>query len=180
MCGAPTVKDRRFCLKAGQKCPLNALLSLPRSQSIDSKFTSEKAAMNSNWAGYKIFSHSNNTLMVDLRVRLSRPCGNTQQDYNARKYPISELYEDPNTCRYSSSDGNKEHPLYFESGFKDEEYDVYSQNGLLEKIKSKIPSWIYSDSDLSKNSFSMYYKPFATLKAKCETNYSTQDIASSG
>ena len=49
---------------------------------------------------------------------------------------------------HSSADGNKDHPLYFEAGFKDEEYDVYSQNGLLGKIKSKIPSWIYSDSDL--------------------------------
>ena len=165
MCGAPKDKDRRFCLKAGQKCPLNALLSLPRSQTLDSKLTSEKAAMNSNWAGYKIFDNPDNTLMVDLRVRLSRPCGNAQQDYNARKYPISELYGDPKTCRYSSSDGNKEHPLYFESGFKVEEYDVYSQNGLLGKIKSKIPSWIYSDSDLGKNSYSMYFKPFATLKA---------------
>jgi hypothetical protein len=121
--------------------------------------------MNSNWTGYKIFNNPGNTLMVDLRVRLSRPCGNAQQDYNSRKYPISELYGDPKTCRYSSSDGNKEHPLYFESGFKDEEYNVYSQNGLLEKIKSKIPSWVYSDSDLRKNSYSMYYKPFATLKA---------------
>ena len=103
--------------------------------------------------------------MGDLRVRLSRPCGNAQQYYNARKYPISELYGEANACRYSSSDGNKEHPLYFESGFKIEEYYVYSQNGLLEKIKSKIPSWIYSDSELFKNSYSMYYKPYATLKA---------------
>ncbi len=95
MCGATADKDRRFCLKAGQKCPLNALLTLPRSQTIDSKFTSEKTSMNNNWEGYKIINNPNNTLMVDLRVRLSRPCGNAQQDYNRRKYPISELYADP-------------------------------------------------------------------------------------
>ena len=92
MCGAPKDKDRRFCLKAGQKCPLNALFTLPITQTIDSKYTSEKAAMNSNWAGYKIFNHADNTIMADLKVRLSRPCGNAQQDYNTRKYPISELY----------------------------------------------------------------------------------------
>jgi hypothetical protein len=92
MCGAPKDKDRRFCLKAGQKCPLNALFTLPITQTIDSKYTSEKAAMNSNWTGYKIFNHADNTIMADLKVRFSRPCGNAQQDYNTRKYPISELY----------------------------------------------------------------------------------------
>jgi hypothetical protein len=40
-------------------------------------------------------------------------------------YPINELYGDPKTCRYSSPDGNKEHPLYFMAGFRDEEFDVY-------------------------------------------------------
>ena len=86
--------------------------------------------------------------MVDLNVRLSRPCGNVKQDYNKRKFSINELYTDESTCSYYSSDGNQEHPLYFEAGFSEKEYDVYSENGLLGKIKSKIPSWVFSGSEL--------------------------------
>jgi hypothetical protein len=81
-----------------------------------------------NWAGYKVFNHPNNSMMVDLRVRLSRPCGNAQQDYNRRKYSIHTLFEDPvSTCRYWAPNGvSQDHPLYFESGFFDEEFDVYT------------------------------------------------------
>ena len=103
-----------------------------------------------NWAGYKVFNHPNNSLMVDLRVRLSRPCGNNQQDYNRRKYPINELYDDPITsCHYWAPDGiSQEHPLYFETGFADEELDIYYQNTYLDDIQNKIPTWIYKQSDL--------------------------------
>jgi hypothetical protein len=69
--------------------------------------------------------------MVDLTIGLSRPCGKVKEDYNARKYDIIDLYKDNHACSYSSPDGNKEHPLYFETGFKDEEYNVYSQNNLI-------------------------------------------------
>ena len=54
------------------------------------------------------------------------------------------------------------------------------QNGLLGLIQSKLPSWIYSDSELRKNSYSMYFKPYATLKVQCQTAYSTEDIQKSG
>ena len=57
---------------------------------------------------------------------------------------------------------------------------MYSENGFLGKIKSKIPSWVYSGSELRENSFSIYYKPYATLNIACEEDYSTEYIASSG
>jgi hypothetical protein len=63
---------------AGKKCPLNALLTLPISHIIDSKYIFEKEPMNNNWAGYKISNHPDNSLLADLRVRLSRPCGSVK------------------------------------------------------------------------------------------------------
>jgi hypothetical protein len=39
---------------------------------------------------------------------------------------------------------------------------------------------MYSDSELKKNNYKMYYKPYATLKQECQSSYSTQDIADSG
>jgi hypothetical protein len=105
LCGSPSDKDRKFCLKNGKKCPLNALYTLRAGQSINSELKSEKAMMNNNWNGFKVYNHQSNSLMVDLRVRLSKPCGNAQQDYNTRKYPISDLYKDPKSCSYKSADG---------------------------------------------------------------------------
>jgi hypothetical protein len=55
----------------------------------------EPVTMIGNWAGLKIFNHPELNLMVDLRVRLSKPCGNAQQDYNRREKPINRLYMDP-------------------------------------------------------------------------------------
>ena len=46
LCGSPSDKDRRFCLKAGEQCPLNALLTIENTTTIDPAYTSEKSAMN--------------------------------------------------------------------------------------------------------------------------------------
>ena len=135
-----------------------------------------------NWAGLKVANRPDTNIMVDLRVRLSRPCGNAQQDYNRRTYPINRLYMDPiDTCKYWAKDGvSQEHPLYIETGFSDEEYDVYNQNYLIGRIIDKIPRWIYSESDLKRNNYKMYFKGYSTLTTECSASYSTDDLAQSG
>jgi hypothetical protein len=35
ICGAPNDKDKRFCLKSDQKCPLNAVYTIPQTQELD-------------------------------------------------------------------------------------------------------------------------------------------------
>lgn len=55
-----------------------------------------------------------------------------------------------------------------------------SQNSLLGQISNVIPRWIYSEADLRKNNYKMYYKPYATLKIECQGSYSTEDLAISG
>ncbi len=57
----------------------------------------------------------------------------------------SEEYE---TCYFDMND-SKEHPMYYETGFKVLEIDVYNENGLLSDIADKIPR--YKSSDLRKN-----------------------------
>jgi len=70
------------------------------------------------WKGYKVFNHQTNSLLVDVNIRLSPPCGNAQQNYNKRSNPINELYIDPRDCNYESADRQtKTHPLYQLTGF---------------------------------------------------------------
>lgn len=110
--------------------------------------------------------------MVDLQLRLSKPCGIAKQNYNRRQEMINRLYENPSNCDYEAPDGgSREHPLYFETGFFDDEFDVYSQNFLIGRIKERIPTWIYSDFDLKLNDYNMYYKPYSTLKMSCQASY---------
>ena len=60
------------------------------------------------------------------------------------------------------------------------EHDVIKENGLESQIKAKIPSQMYNDNDFKLNSYSLYYKPFATLKLSCQADYSTKSIEAAG
>ena len=57
ICGAPNDKDRKFCLKSTQKCPLNALFTVRKGQSVNPEYKTEKAPMMNNWDGHKVFNH---------------------------------------------------------------------------------------------------------------------------
>jgi hypothetical protein len=147
---------------------------LPKGQSFDTPCSKEKTSINGNWDSYKIFGNESNNALADINLRLSKPCGNYKKDYNKRVVPINELYTDPDQCDYRAQDGKtKTHPLYYEAGFTVQEYDTYQQNKILDSILDALPSGVYSQADLRKNDYNMYYKPFSTLKQSCQSTYST-------
>jgi len=54
---------------------LNSISTIRKNDSIAREFLADKASMTGDWAGYKIFNHPNNSFIVDVSVRLSKPCG---------------------------------------------------------------------------------------------------------
>lgn len=71
--------------------------------------------------------------LVTIEFRLSRPCGILHDSYAARDKKMNDYYS-VDFCNFKNTKGNKEHPLYYPTGLKQNEYEVYKQNDLLEDI----------------------------------------------
>ncbi len=75
-----------------------------------------------------------------------------------RPIGINEVYNDDlNSCKYDNN--GPTHALYYTAGFDQLEYDIYDSNGWIDSIKNDVPD--YKDSDLQKNSYRLYYKPYS-------------------
>jgi hypothetical protein len=60
---------------------------------------------------------------------------------------------DNKQCKYDL-ENNKQHLLFYPTGFTQKEFELYSSNGILDGIKVKVP--LYKDEDLMKNNFTLY------------------------
>ncbi len=82
-----------------------------------------------------------------------------------RDKELMDVYaEEYNSCYFSYND-SKQHPMYYETGYKVLEYDVYNENDLLTDIASKIPK--YKSSDLKLNYYKLYQKPYSFWSDQC-------------
>ena len=77
---------------------------------------------------------------------------------------LMDVYTETSSQCYFDMDG-KEHPMYYETGFKALEYDVYRENDILDDLENKIPN--YKSSDLKKNYYQLYQKPYSFWSDYC-------------
>jgi len=52
-----------------------------------------------------VYNNPYYNILVDLRLRLSPPCGNQKSNYNRRHSQISELYKVAEDCDYIDNNG---------------------------------------------------------------------------
>lgn len=77
--------------------------------------------------------------MANLYLSLSPPCYDTQQLYTERKVPINRVF-DSGDCP-GDIGGIRTHQGYIATGLIETERDMLAENGILEGVASKIPSY---------------------------------------
>jgi hypothetical protein len=136
--------------------------------------------MNQNWVGYKQFSNDDNAALVDISVRLSKPCGNGRTYYNHRARKIIDIYLDPTDCDFDNRQGSCVNPLHQQTIFSQTEFEVYSQNYLIEEINYRFPKSMFKVDDLYLNRYNLYNKPFSTYRTACSSKCSVNTIYNTG
>ena len=85
--------------------------------------------------------------------------------------------EEYHSC-YFNMNNSKWHPMYYETGYRVQEYEVYNENGLLSSIADKIPR--YKSSDLKLNYYKLYQKPYSFWSDECQALHTTEEAAEVG
>jgi|LauGreDrversion4_2_1035121.scaffolds.fasta_scaffold351166_1 hypothetical protein len=55
--------------------------------------------------------------------------------------------------------------MYQTIGYDESELNIYKENGLINVIKSNVVN--FTDTELMRNTYKLYYKPFALWTAQC-------------
>eukprot|EP00347_Sterkiella_histriomuscorum_P023184 403335629 len=116
--------------------------------------------------------------IVNLRLALSRPCGNLYQTYMHRNNATIEIYVDEiDDCNYQNNLG-KQHTLFYPTGYGMSELSLYTSNSLIDEIKGAVPQ--YKDDYLKLNNYTLYYKPYSLWKNRCQQAFTTEEVAEQG
>eukprot|EP00350_Pseudokeronopsis_sp_OXSARD2_P008138 CAMPEP_0170552614 /NCGR_PEP_ID=MMETSP0211-20121228/10486_1 /TAXON_ID=311385 /ORGANISM="Pseudokeronopsis sp., Strain OXSARD2" /LENGTH=143 /DNA_ID=CAMNT_0010860439 /DNA_START=345 /DNA_END=776 /DNA_ORIENTATION=+ len=131
-CGPKDVKKGYTYCHIGDKCPLNGLtIAKDSNKSVSLKGLDYSIdPFKDKWDGYIIYNQTNAPIS-NLYINIAPPCGESDVSFTPRKGP-TRLYKE-GECDFEMR-GSPFHPHYYSTGFTVSEYNVLSENKLLNSI----------------------------------------------
>jgi hypothetical protein len=159
-----------------KSCPLNKIV-VANTTYFPPNTAYNQTIMSKKFTAFNFQRYPNSSPIAELFISPSQPCRDRGQTYMQRESKIQDIYrEEILSCKFKSNE--KSHTDFSKTGFFVKEFTVYSQNNLIDSIKSKVPK--FSQSELELNSYFMFQKPYSMWSSSCQREYTSEEIAELG